>query len=271
MKFIRPAAILLASISCTLGEEPAFDGRIELRAPQRANWEVTLRPTAAMRIEAKKQSKSASLDAASQLPLGGDETLVKMKVEKSGQMYHEISYLGDGSKLEKWSVGAIQFRELKGRKDQLGMAGATLLDPDFSDHSKEDFEELGWLSKEFYKGTIQYENTPCLLFQTTSNKKPNTRREGAVSRFLSDSAADTAGVKKPADTEKPAAPAVHPVTVIISAATRLPLMFNDGKVLRIYRFETDNLPALQPPQKFASEFAAWEKHTAEVNRHPAAP
>ena len=268
MKFIHPAALLLASITFTLGEEPAFDGKIALRAPARSNWEITMRPTAAMRIEERKQARSASLDAISQLPLGADDTLVKFKVEKSGEMYHETSHFADGSKQEKWSLGTIQFRELKGRKDQLGMAGATFLDPDFSDHSKEDFEELGWLSKEFYKGTIQYEDMPCLLFQTSSDRKPPTRRETAVSRFLAESAADYAGAEKPAKVEKPA---VHPVTVILSADTRLPVIYDDGKVLRIYHFETANLPALQPPQNFASEFAAWKKHLAEINRRPAAP
>lgn len=271
MKFVHPAVILLASISCTFAQEPAFDGRIELRAPARANWDVALRPTAAMRMEERKEARSASLDATAQLPLGADDTLVKLKVEKSGPMYHETSYFGDGSKLEKWSLETIQFRELRGRNDLLGMAGVTLLDPDFSDHSKEDFEELGWLSKEFYKGIIQYENMPCFLFQTSGDKKPNTRREAAMSRFLADSAADAPSGEKSADAEKPATPASTKVTVILSVATRLPLMYNDGKVLRIYHYETANLPALQPPQKFASEFAAWQKHFAEVNRRPSAP
>lgn len=268
MKTIYSAIFFVFSGVFALGEEPVFDGKISLRAPARSSWEITLRPTSAMRIEEREKARTASLDKESILPMGPEETLVKLKVEKSGQMYQETSYFNNGTKREKWSIGSIQFRELKGRDDQLGMAGATVLDPDFSDHSKEDFEELGWLSKEFYKGIIQYENVPCFLFQTSSDKKPATRREAAVGRFLAETADEVTGATA---TVKPTKPTVTTVTVIISAATRLPLMYNDGRIIRLYRFETSGLAALKPPAKFASEFAAWQKHLAEVNRAPSAP
>jgi len=54
----------------------------------------------------------------------------------------------------------------------LAMAAANLLDPEFSDHGKEDFEELGWLDKKFYKGPITPNNQPCFLFQTTLARQP---------------------------------------------------------------------------------------------------
>lgn len=89
--------------------------------------------------------------------------------------------------------------------------------------------------------------------------------EGVLRKFLSDtsdgSAAGTATGNSVSGN----------VTVIISSTTRLPILYNDGQILRTYRFETNGLPALDPPPKFAREFAAWRAHIAELNRIPSPP
>jgi hypothetical protein len=244
---------------------PVFDGKIQLRAPERSAWEVTLRPTAAMRIEQRQQARVASVEELPAKPAAGDDSLVRLRVEKSGELFHETSFLANGKKTEKWGIGAIQFREMEGR-DILAMAGMNLLDSDFSDHSKEDFEELGWLTKDSYVGTIYYQKQACFLFQTTSDKRPHTRRESAVDRFMSDSTTDS-------DAAKPTAPppAPTPVTVIVSAATRLPVLYNDGKLLRTYKFDPGPFSPLVPPPLFAREFNAWRAHLAESTRAPSAP
>lgn len=270
MKTAFITTLFFVSTLSSWAEEPAFDGRIELRAPKRANWEISFRPNTAMRIEEKKQGRNASLDESSLLPAGSDSTLVKLKVEKAGDVYHETSYFSDGSKLAKWSNQTIQFRELKGRENQLGMAGVTLLDQEYSDHSQEDFEELGWLTKEFYKGIIQYQNQPCLLFQVSSDKRPKTRRETAEKKFLTESKVDEAGGKGAQNFAAPPEP-ISQVVVILSAATRLPLVYNDGEILRLYSYEIGNLPPLRLPQKFAREFAAWKKHLEKASSLPSPP
>jgi hypothetical protein len=66
-------------------------------------------------------------------------------------------------------------------------------------------------------------------------------------------------------------PSATPVMVIISAASRLPLVYNDGQTLRTYSYKTSGLEPLVPPDKFAREFAAWRKYAAEINRAPVAP
>lgn len=65
-----------------------------------------------------------------------------------------------------------------------------------------------------------------------------------MGRFLADSATDALGVKV---AEKSTQPTITTVTVLLSAATRLPLMWNDGKIMRLYRFETGHLTSLRPP------------------------
>ena len=66
-------------------------------------------------------------------------------------------------------------------------------------------------------------------------------------------------------------PSSSPVVVILSAASRLPLVYNDGQILRTYSYKTSGLEPLMPPEKFAREFVAWRKYAAEMNRAPAAP
>jgi len=263
MKSASTLIALLFTLAISGAEEPAFDGRIELRTPKRANWEVTLRPTSAMRIQQQEQARVASVDDLPMTPVDGDESLVRLKVEKSGTLFHETAYFANGTKTEKWGIGAVQFRELKGGT-LLAMAGMNLLDPDFSDRSKEDFEELGWLTKDSYKGPIIYQRTRCLLFQLSSKKKPLTRRETVLKNFMSETT-DSSVVAPVAD--QPEAT----VTVIISAATRLPVLYNDGQVVRTYSFETDGLSELIPPPKYEREFAAWRAHVKEQNRVPSPP
>ncbi len=263
MKTLPPLILILVSHFPAFGQDSTFDGKIKLVAPERSGWEVTLRPTAAMRIEEREKSRTASVEELPLTPVDGDESLVRLKVEKSGALFHETSYFANGTKTEKWGLGAVQFRDMPGR-DQLVMAGMNLMDSDFSDHSKEDFEELGWLSKEFYKGSISYNKMPCFLFQTTSDKRALTRREAAVERFMNDT---SDGVIVP----DVAPPSITPVTVIISAATRLPVLYNDGRILRTYSFDSGPFQQLVPPPKFAREFNAWRAHLAESQRRPSAP
>jgi len=66
-------------------------------------------------------------------------------------------------------------------------------------------------------------------------------------------------------------PSASPVLVILSAGSRLPLVYDDGQILRTYSYKTSGLEPLVPPEKFAREFAAWRKYAAEMNRAPAAP
>lgn len=263
---ILAAATVLSAHAQETPAAPEFDGKIELRAPDRSAWEVTLRPTAAMRIEQRQQARVASVEELPAKPADGDDSLVRLRVEKSGELFHETSYLANGTKTEKWGIGAIQFREMEGR-EILAMAGMNLLDTDFSDHSKEDFEELGWLTKDSYVGPIYYQKQACFLFQTSSDKRPRTRRESAVDRFMSDSTTDAGNAAAPPSPP----PTPTPVTVIVSAATRLPVLYNDGKILRTYKFDPGPFAPLVPPLKFAREFAAWRAHLAESTRAPSAP
>ena len=269
MKFSLLLIGLLFTISAP-AQEPAFDGRIELRAPVRSNWVITFKPSKAMRVAESGKSRSASIEELPMTPDATDRVLTSVKVEKSNELYAEFSTFSDGTKSQKWSIGAIQFREIKDGS-VLAMASMNLLDPDFSDHSKHDFEELEWLTKEFYKGVINYQNQACFLFQTTTDKRPPTRRDKALQRFLADPETERLKAGQGSPPEAAAKAPSTPVLVIISAVTRLPLVYNDGQILRTYSYKTSGLEPLVPPDKFAREFAAWRKHAAELDRAPAAP
>ena len=251
-------------------QEPVFDGKIELRAPARSSWVITFKPGKAMHVKESGKSRAASIDELPMVPDAAKRVLTSLTVEKSNDLYFELARFSDGTMTRKWSVGAIQFREIKGGT-ALAMVAMNLLDPDFSDHSKEDFEELGWLSKDFYQGVITYKDQPCFLFQTTSDKRPPSRRDRALLQFL----ASDPDIPKPKDGQGGSPEAAKPppsqVMVIVSAASRLPLVYNDGQILRTYSFKTSGLDPLVPPEKFAREFTAWRKHVAEMNRAPVAP
>jgi hypothetical protein len=265
-----PSLIGLLLTVFAAAQEPAFDGKIELRAPARSSWVITFKPSKAMHVTESGKSRSAHIDESPMTPFGAMEVLTSLTVEKSNNLYFELSRFSDGTKSEKWSIGAIQFREIKGGAE-LAMAAMSLRDPDYSDHSKEDFEELGWLNKDFYKGVITYNGQPCFLFQTTTDKRPPTRRDRAVQQRL---LADPMNAKlkgNQGEVHKAPKPSASPVLVILSAGSRLPLVYNDGQILRTYSYKTSGLEPLVPPEKFAREFAAWRKYAAQMNRAPVAP
>jgi hypothetical protein len=266
-----PSLIGLLLTVLATAQEPEFDGKIELRAPARSSWVITFKPAKAMHVTESGKSRSASIEEIPMTPFGATQVLTSLTVEKSGDLYFELSRFSDGTTSQKWSISAVQFRELKGGA-LLAMAAMSLKDPDYSDHSKEDFEELGWLNKDFYKGVIIYQNQPCFLFQTTTDMRPPTRRDRATSpqSLLADPM--NAGRKgNQGEVHEAPKPSASPVVVIISAASRLPLVYNDGQTLRTYSYKTSGLEPLVPPEKFAREFAAWRKYVAEMNRAPAAP
>ena len=182
-----PLWIGLCLTAIAAAQEAAFDGKIELRAPDRSNWVITFKPAKAMHVKESGKSHSASIDELPMTQFGATRVLTSLTVEKSNNIYFELSRFSDGTTSQKWSMGAVQFREIK-VGTELAMASMSLQDPDYSDHSKEDFEELGWLSKEFYQGVITYRAEPCLLFQTTTDKRPPSRRERAgLQRLQADS------------------------------------------------------------------------------------
>jgi hypothetical protein len=134
-------------------QEPKFDGKIQLIAPKRSSWKIKFLPTKALQIEQKQKTRVAAIE---EIPLSEDtkiKILRSLEVEKSGSLYSELSRFSDGSKTEKWMLGSLQFYEVE-EGGQLITPSPTLLDTGYSDRSKEDFEELGWLSKNFYKGVI---------------------------------------------------------------------------------------------------------------------
>ena len=265
-----PLWIGLCLTAIAAAQEPSFDGKIELRAPARCNWVITFKPAKAMHVKESGKSHSASIDELPMTQFGSTRVLTSLTVEKSNNIYFELSRFSDGTTSQKWSMGAVQFREIK-VGTELAMASMSLQDPDYSDHSKEDFEELGWLTKDFYQGVITYQDQPCFLFQTTTDKRPPTRRDrAALQRIEADLTAAKLTASHGGD---PAVskPSATPVMVIISAATRLPLVYHDGQILRTYSYKTNGLGPLVPPEKFAREFAAWRKYAAEMNRAPVAP
>jgi hypothetical protein len=154
------------------------------------------------------KSRSASIDESPMTPFGATQVLTSLTVEKSNSLYLELSRFSDGTTSQKWSIDAVQFREIKGTSE-LAMAAMSLRDPDFSDHSQEDFEQLGWLSKDIYQGVITDNGQSCFLFQTTTDKRPPSRRDRAMQRNHADPAPPTTREIPGAIPEAPSRPTLQ--------------------------------------------------------------
>jgi hypothetical protein len=265
MKLIKIALSFVLTLDLS-ANELEFDGRIELVAPKRSSWTIKFLPTKAMRIEEKQKSRVAKIDDSLGISDTNQKSLTSLRVEKSGNLYFELSRFSDGSKKEKWMLGSLQFYEIE-EGGQLAMPVASLVDSEYSDRSKEDFEELGWLSKDFYKGIIQFNGETCFHFSTTTDKAPETRRQKAIREFYGAFEESSVGGKTKVDKASiDVKQTILPITVIISAVNRLPLLYDDGKTIRTYTYQTDNLGPISPPEKFMREFKGVEKVTLEAKK-----
>ena len=278
-RFIDPliragvAALLVAACpaqdSVPTNGDADFDGVVKLRTPDAARWTVRYRPSALLRVNEERGTRRFDLgEMPPDLPANQlVEQIRSLEVTKFHGTYRELHRYSNGDKREKWIKGTLQFAEQADGRT-LMMASVNLLDPEFSDYSQEDFEELGWLRKEHFRGVAMHGNKRCLLFEVDSASKPQTRRDLARRAAMEELKRFEGNAP---ETETAGQVGQLRLRVLLDAATRLPVLFDDGVTIRTYHFDAP--PTAQPemPAKFKREFEAWQKVLNEARRKPVAP
>jgi hypothetical protein len=167
----------------------------------------------------------------------------------------------DGRSREKWISGELQVYELAsiGRIARCVLPSRFQFSSNYSDFRRSDFEELEWIGKENFRGVKEVEGRKVFEFQMDSGKRRLTPREVAE---LADPDEPQQG-KKP--TEQAATGRIY--TAYLDTRTNLPVYFDDGEIVRTYKF-SETPGSLSIPANFAVELDNWKK---DLNRRRQLP
>ncbi len=193
------------------------------RVPAMASWTIQFKNKTADRA-APKQSQPIS-----------PNQIQCLTVTKTNSTYREQTVLASGQKDEKWILDGSQLKTVNNGKVIILIAPPTATDPspEYSDYSKSDFEGLGWVSLNTYKGVGARDGQPVYLF------------EGKES-----------GEK---------------LTAILAVDTQLPLYSSAGDVSCTYTFNSPPAAPLVPPKRFLDILETHKRGLEAMKYHPSLP
>lgn len=215
------------------------------RAPANSEWTVY---TFEDRIKALDEIEKHGLKAepSGEMSEVGKVQPVSITVSKDGKTYREVAHWLDGRVREKWIAGDVQFYETAHSK-RIAQVSQPASD-NFSDYRRSDFEELEWVGKDNFKGVKEVKGRKVYEFQVDLAKKRISPREAAL---LID--VDTPQAVSEGDTPV-TAPTPKIYTAYFDMTTQMPLFFDDGMAVRLYKFSAQPPGKLVIPSPFAEEF-----------------
>ncbi len=236
----------------TEGKKPSEP--ILKRAASNAEWTVYFY---------QDRGKAQELIAKQGLNLGdgdvaeGSNFPKSLTVSKSGNTYREIVRKGNGQTVEKWSVNGLQVYELPESKQiaRSILPSSSMVVDNYSDYRRSDFEALEWIGKDNFRGVKEVAGREVFEFRTDSIKRRLTPRElsGLIDPDSNKSAAETQLA------QENQADGSAGYTAYLDIRTQLPLYFDDGKQVRIYKFSESAPGNLALPPQFAAEMKNWQK------------
>lgn len=214
------------------------------QAPNRAEWVV--RMTA---VDAPGASKAGDHPAVA-TPAPGDAapaqgvvpTIRAIQYSKDGELktYRVQTSWSDGTIADEWMILGDHLAK---RPDGKGLYVVQGDEGVMENLAKSDFFELSWLNMSYYRGVKSYQGNPVFVFSVPFDQKPLTKDE-----------ARSLGFAKKADPSispsKYFNPKASDVLIYLSTVTQLPVMYNDGRVIRHYEFTQPTDARLRPPQNY---------------------
>jgi hypothetical protein len=227
------------------------------QAPARAEW--TVRMSSDFSESEAGGDERAPAGAVAAMNQQRTVRSIQFSKDASIQTYCLRTRWSDGDAEEEWIVRGSHVAE------RAGHSGLYIVGNEASiarDLSKADFPELAWVDMSLYRGLKTYKGKAAFVFSVPFDKKQMTSDQAQIMAFAKrrDPTATPSRVFKPKRTE---------VILYLDAATQLPLEFNDGMVLRRYRFEQPSEGRLQPPARIL-EFVSARNEALRVRLTPPA-
>ena len=225
-----------------------------VRAPEMAAWTITYQyPDEKEAADKKHRTKKAAKNPG--------EQIVSVQFEKTGDIYHKITRLGNGKEIEAWSV---QGREVIKGEANSQYVPTSANGPAADDFTNSDFEDLEWLAMKFY--VAPKKSGENFTFHAKHKNRPLTRHEKLVLATLGQSRTttnkenlqtqvDSLADSEAADQSIPSPEAEE--TVVLDAATQLPIEYDQGAVKWRYEFGQAPGSMLEPPVAVNTLLNQW--------------
>ena len=168
----------------------------------------------------------------SQTPPSAIQSLTVTKTDKT---YWLQTLLASGKKTETWVFDGTQLQSTPDGVSIYLVPAPTKESPQplYVDYSKNEFEELEWLSPSNYKGIDTYQGKPIYRFEMA--------KSGA-----------------------------H-LTALLSVDSQLPLYFSDGQETYVYSYNPPPVALLTPPRRFLDVLATHKRGVEALKYHPSSP
>lgn len=230
--------LLIAALVAGAAETPPQPHEPVLaRAPARAEWTVRMTDVGGNSDAQDQRAQEAGIAET----LGQQRKRVSVEFSKDSRMrtYRIHTRWNDGKSEDEWIVAGSHVAERPGGRG-LYIVGAE--DATAGDLAGADFPELKWLDLSFYRGIKEGKTGKVFVFTVPYDKKPLSGTEARLLALAkqSDPSATPSKLFKPKVTE---------VVVHLDAATQLPVMYNDGSILRNYAFAKTPDSPLRPSKE----------------------
>ena len=257
MKPIRPSIVLsfglmaavavppAAGQTAPIPEEPAklikpAQGKPRLplvaRAPSRAEWTVRLTrnfdSSWGSDMSWEQQTEAA----------GSDREVRSVNYSKDAGLgsYRLKTNWSDGTSEEEWIILGNHVAERAGGRGLYIVGAEQTLSKELGKTT--DFPELIWAEPAHLKGVKAYKGRQVYVFQVEFDQKKLSTDEARMVAF-----AQQANPKaKPSEVLKPK---VSQVILYLDSETQLPVLYNDGTIIRRYDFLPVPSTRLQPPKR----------------------
>ena len=204
-------------------------------APARAEWTIHISSDFSESGEGTGQRPPAAAIA------GQPRTASSIQFSKDGaaKTYRLRTRWSDGDTEDEWIIMGSHVAERAGHRGLyiVGNESSTARELNSSD-----FPELAWVDMTHYRGLKLLNGKKALFFSVPFDQKRLTGEQAQLMAFSKRSDAK-------ATPTKVFRPKVQEVSLYLDVATQLPLLYNDGLLLRRYSFSQATEEPLQPPAK----------------------
>ena len=206
------------------------------RAPSRAEWTVRHTRTFDGGWESDNNWEQQT-DAAM-----SDRQVRSVSYSKDSELssYRLKTSWSDGTSEEEWIIMGNHVAERAGGRGLYIVGAEQTLSKELGKST--DFPELNWVEPSQLKGVKAYKGRPVYVFQVEFDQKKLSTDEARMVAFARQAKPDA----KPSEVLKPK---VSQVILYLDAETQLPVLYNDGTVIRRYDFSPAPATRLQPPKR----------------------
>ena len=265
-----PLLVLLAVVTVSAQETapdsasakpvaPAKPGQLVPRlplvasAPARADWTVRMSTDFSDSGEAADERKPGAAAISQQRTASS----IQFSKDAAAKAYRLRTHWSDGDTEDEWIVMGNHVAERAGHRGLyiVGSESSTA-----RELSRADFPELAWVEMTHYRGVKAINGKKVFVFSVPFDQKRLSGDQAQIMAFSkrSDATATPTKIFKPK---------IQEVTLYLDSATQLPVLYNDGMILRRYAFTQPSEDHLQPPAKIL-EFLRARNEALRVRLTP---